>query len=108
MNKSLIATAAGMLIAAGLAFGITTVVKTYQENNVTYSAEDIAQFRTNYIEGCIGADAGLSPYCECTYTYMEKELGVNKIVSIAKEYETTNEIPSDILPAVNACMKELP
>ena len=67
---------------------------------------DNSVFRNEYNEGCIGEDASRE-YCDCTYTYLESQMGVEGILRLALEYAETEELSREMVDAYMHCVNYL-
>ena len=67
-------------------------------------------FYENYMRGCVSATDGskkMVDYCECTYDFMIEEYGFDDFVEIAIKSLDSEEIPPELMRAVNSCLKHL-
>ena len=67
--------------------------------------EEIPGVREAYMEGCLGEDASRS-YCRCTYNYMIRNLGVNKMYRMFMELDESDDTPDMMWDAVLYCLDE--
>lgn len=62
------------------------------------------------IEGCLGEAPGQITYCQCAYDYLERKLGSKGIMTMALEFEDTEEMSKEVADymadAVYFCLDE--
>jgi len=63
--------------------------------------------KDTYMEGCLEGAIELDfdgyDYCECTYDHMLDSMGIEDFMSMAVEYEKTNEFSIEMSEAINEC-----
>lgn len=62
------------------------------------------ELRQAYVEGCIGEDADMKPYCECTINELEKEHSDVEIIDMALNYTDTQQFDASMVDAVAKCL----
>lgn len=100
--KGWLSVASALIMTFVVSFALINMFAPTLANQIESGGDQTSFYQRNFTEACIES-GGSSSLCSCTANYMTNHYSIERLVEIDREYEQTDQVPSELYAAASSC-----